>query len=105
MEKRKVERFDLNLEAFVREAGQSFDTKPSRLKTRDVSMNGACLLTPEPLPVDTKVSVDVIISIEGLAPNETGIALIEASGSVLPTDNEGMTIRFDETFRFLPYSR
>ena len=105
MEKRKVERFNLNLEAFVRVAGQSFPTKTSRLKTRDVSMNGAYLLTPEPLPVDTKASVDVIISLEGLAPSETRKALIEASETVLRTDSEGMAIRFDETSRFLPYSR
>ena len=105
MEKRKVERFDLNLEAFVRVAGQSSHTKPTRLMTRDVSMNGAYLLTPEPLPIGTKASVDVILSLRGLTPSETRKALIEASGTVLRTDSEGMAIRFDEKSRFLPYSR
>ena len=104
MEKRKVERFDLNLEAFVLAAGESSKKKPSRLMTRDVSMNGAYLLTPEPLPIGTKVKVDVILSLGGLAPSETQKALIQASGSVLRTDSEGMAIRFDDNSRFLPYS-
>ena len=104
MEKRKVERFDLNLEAFVLVAGESSRKKPSRLMTRDVSMNGAYLLTPEPLPIGTKVKVDVILSLGGLAPDETQKALIQASGLVLRTDSEGMAIRFDDNSKFLPYS-
>ena len=104
MEKRKVERFDLNLEAFVLVVGESSDKKPSRLMTRDVSMNGAYLLTPEPLPIGTKVNVDVILSLGSLAPSETRNALIQASGAVLRTDSEGMAIRFDENSKFLPYS-
>ncbi len=104
MEKRKVERFDLNLEAFVLVAGESSKKKPSRFMTRDVSMNGAYLLTPEPLPIGTKVKVDVILSLGGIAPSETQKALIQASGLVLRTDSEGMAIRFDDNSRFLPYS-
>ena len=104
MEKRQVERFDLNLEAFVLVAGESSKKKPFRLMTRDVSMNGAYLLTPEPLPIGTKVKVDVILSLGGIAPSETQKALIQASGAVLRTDHEGMAIRFDDNSKFLPYS-
>ncbi len=104
MEKRRVERFDLNLEAFVLVAGESSKKKPSRLMTRDVSMNGAYLLTPEPLPIGTRVKVDVIVSLGGIVPSETQKALIQASGSVLRTDSQGMAIRFDDNSRFSSYS-
>jgi len=104
MEKRLVERFDLNLEAYVLVAGESPGTQASRLTTRDVSMNGAYLLTQKPLPIGTKVNVDVILSLGGLPPSETQKALIKASGAVLRTDDEGMAIRFDENSKFLPYS-
>ena len=103
MEKRQVERFDLNLEAHVVVVGEAPDSGTSRLMTRDVSMNGAYLLTPEPLPLGTKVNVDVILSLGGTAPSETRKALIKASGAVLRTDSEGMAIRFDENSKFLPY--
>ncbi len=104
LEKRQVERFDLNLEAHLLVAGESPDIQASRLMTRDVSMTGAYLLTPEPLPIGTKVNVDVILSLGGTAPSETRKGLIKASGAVLRTDSEGMAIRFDENSKFLPYS-
>ena len=103
MEKRAVERFDLNLEAYVTSAGGNPKAKPQRLMTRDVSMNGAYLLTQKPLPIGTKVKVDVILSLESLSPGQTRKALIKASGAVMRTEGDGMAIRFDENSRFLPY--
>jgi hypothetical protein len=104
VEKRDVERFDLNLEAYVLVDGASPDAQAQSLMTRDVSMNGAYLLTPTPLPLGTKVNVDVILSLEGLTPRETRKALIKASGAVLRTDSKGMAIRFDENSKFLPFA-
>ena len=104
IEKRAVERFDLNLEAYVATAGDLPKVHPQRLMTRDVSMNGAYLLTKKPLPIGTKVKVDVILSLESLPPSQTQKALIKASGAVMRTDGDGMAIRFDENSKFLPFN-
>jgi len=103
-QKRAVERFELNLEAYVATAGGIPKAKPQRLITWDVSMNGAYLSTRMPLPIGTKVKVDVILSLESLPPGQTRKALIKASGAVLSTDGDGMAIRFDDNSKFLPYS-
>ena len=104
IDKREVERFDLNLEAYVLANGDSPETQPRMLMTRDVSMNGTYLLTAEPFPIGTEVKVDVILPLESRMHNVNQKALIKASGSVLRTDGEGMAIRFDENSKFLPFS-
>ncbi len=104
IEKRQVERFDLKLEAYVIQADNAARTETQQLTTRDVSMNGAYLLTKKPLPLGTKVKVDVILSLEGVAQQKTRKALIKAFGEVLRTDREGMAIGFDESSKFMPFA-
>ena len=104
IDKRQVERFDLNLETFVLANHDTPKTQPQMLMTRDVSMNGVYLLTDEPFPIGTEVKVDVILPLESLMPSVNQKALIKASGEVLRTDGKGMAIRFDENSRFLPFS-
>ena len=104
IENRKVERFNLNLEAYVFMGGNASATKPYNLITRDVSANGAYLLTDKPLPIGTKVKVDVVLSVEDQKNQAARKALIKACGSVLRTDREGMAIGFDESSRFMPFA-
>jgi hypothetical protein len=104
IDKRAVERFDLNLEAYVLANGEPFTNQPQVLTTRDVSMNGAYLLTDKPFPIGTEVKIDVILPLESLMHGVKQKALIKACGSVLRTDSEGMAIRFDENSKFLPFS-
>jgi hypothetical protein len=104
IEKRQVERFDLKLEAFVVRSEDAPQAESHHLTTRDVSMNGAFLLTKQPLPLGTKVKVDVILSMEGAKHQKMRKALIKAFGEVLRTDGEGMAIGFDENSRFMPFA-
>lgn len=104
IEKRQVERFDLKLEAYVVRSDDGPTTESHHLTTRDVSMNGAYLLTRQPLPPGTKVKVDVILSMEGANQQKMRKALIKAFGEVLRTDSEGMAIGFDENSKFMPFT-
>ena len=105
IEKRKVERFDLQLEAFVSLPGETSDTDMGNLVTRDISMNGVFLITDTPLPVGAKVNVDMILTLGGKKKQNSQKAWIKASGKILRTDNQGMAVGFDDKSRILPISK
>ena len=105
IEKRKVERFDLQLEAFVSLPGESADTDMGNLVTRDISMSGVFLITDRPLPVGAKVNVDMILTLGGKKKQDSQQAWIKASGKILRTDNQGMAVGFDDKSRILPLSK
>ena len=105
IEKRKVERFDLELEAFVSVPGDTGQTDMGNLATRDVSMSGVFLLTDAPLPVGSRVNVDMILTLGGKKKQNSQQAWIKASGKVLRTDNQGMAVSFDDQSRILPLSK
>ena len=92
IEKRTVERFDLQLEAFVSLPGSG-------------SQKEAFLMTERPLPVGSKVCVDMILTLQGRTKQGAQQAWIKASGKVLRTDNEGMAVGFDNQSRILPISK
>ena len=101
IEKRKVERFDLELEAFVSIPGETDRNASGNLVTRDVSMSGVYLVTDEPLPVGSKVNVDMILTLGGRKKEDAQQAWIKASGKVLRTDKQGMAVSFDDQSRIL----
>ena len=105
IEKRKVERFDLQLEAFVSLPGESANTDMGNLVTRDISMSGVFLITDRPLPVGAKVNVDMILTLGGKKKQDSQQAWIKASGKILRTDNQGMAVGFDDKSRILPLSK
>ena len=105
IEKRKVERFDLQLEAFISLPGEASHADKGNLVTRDISMNGVFLITDTPLPVDAKVNVDMILTLGGIKKQDSQQAWIKASGKVLRTDNQGMAVGFDDKSRILPLSK
>ena len=100
-----MERFDLELEAFVSQAGETGQTDMGNLVTRDVSMSGVFLVTDAPLPVGSKVNVDMILTLGGRNKQNAQQAWIKASGKVLRTDNQGMAVGFDDQSRILPLSK
>jgi hypothetical protein len=104
-EKRKVERFDLQLEAFISLPGETAHADLGDLVTRDISMNGVFLITDTPLPVGVKVNVDMILTLGGRKKQDSQQAWIKASGKVLRTDNLGMAVGFDDKSRILPLAK
>ena len=105
IEKRKVERFDLQLEAFISQPGEVSQEDSGSLVTRDISMNGVFLITDKPLPVGSNVSVDMILTLGGTKKQDSQKAWIKASGKVLRADSQGMAVCFDDKSRILPLSK
>ena len=97
-----MERFDLELEAFVCIPGETDPAERANLVTRDVSMSGVYLVTDAPLPVGSKVNVDMVLTLGGREKQNSQQAWIKASGKVLRTDNQGMAVSFDDQSRILP---
>jgi len=62
-------------------------------------------MTEKPLPVGSKICVDMILTLEGRTKQGAQQAWIKASGKVLRTDNEGMAVGFDNQSRILPLSK
>ena len=102
VENRSVERFELGLEAFVSVSEDSAGPDSLTMQTRDISSNGVYLLTETPLPVGTKVKVDMILSLEELK-KLGGKALIKTSGEVLRAESSGMAIGFDRNSKIIPF--
>ena len=103
-EKRSVERFDLGLKAFVSVSDDTDESESLAMLTRDISANGVYLLTDRPLPVGTRVKVDMVLSLDELK-KLGGKALIKTSGKVLRTETGGMAICFDRNSKILPFSK
>lgn len=101
MERRKIERFDLNLKAVV----QAVNHRGNGLKkliTRDASSAGAFFLTDHQLPIGTKVKVDLELpggNTEVISP--TGVR-IATEGSVVRTDDSGLVVCFDNKYKIIP---
>ncbi len=100
-ERRKLERFDLALPAVI----EILDLKPGMNGTsfdsftRDISSGGAFFVTPDPLPVGTRVAVDMVLKTERLPP-PSGYPQVKAAGHVVRTEPTGIAVCFNGRCRF-----
>jgi len=101
-ERRKLERFKLQLLANISVRGKDKDIKSIKLLTQDVCSGGAFFKTPNPLSVGTKVDLDLIIKIDRLKDITGNSALVNLTGTIIRTHREGMAICFDEDFKISP---
>lgn len=103
-DKRNIERFDLGLKAIVSIFDGAGESASLAMQTRDISANGAFLLTDAPLPVGTRVKVDMLLPLDELK-KLGGKALIKTSGKVTRKGAGGMVICFDKNSKLLPFSK
>jgi hypothetical protein len=99
-EKRKVERFDLHIDAMLNFQYESRVAKEIKLRSRDISCDGVFLETTNPLPIGTKVDLNLLVShqeINSHLKNEK--TNISTSGKVVRANEEGMVIEFDKTHK------
>ena len=102
-EKRKLERFDLQLPAKIepvnREGEEILD-----LMTSDISSGGAFFHTDQPLPEGTDVKIDLVLPMDELKKlqDEYHQVNIEIKGTVLRSDPGGMAIYFNKDYSIHP---
>ena len=88
-ERRKLERFALNLPASIRAIGSVSRTLD--LVTQNISAGGAFFLTDNPLPKGLKVLMELVLK------RESGLgkaAKLKINGKVIRSQPDGMAIMF-----------
>ena len=101
-DKRKLERFKLQLLSHITVHGQDKDIKKIKLLTQDVCSGGAFFKTKNPLAVGTEVDLDLILKIDRFKEVTGNSALVNLSGKIIRTHHNGMAICFDDNFQISP---
>ena len=100
-EKRKVERFNLHIEAILNVENEAIMDKAPILLTRDISSAGVFLTTSNPLPIDTRVDLERWLNhkevVIGSPKDER--SNISTSGKVVRTNEQGMAVEFDKLYK------
>lgn len=109
-EKRRLERFDLNIPARI----ERLDTRPDGgeeavfdLLTSDICSGGAYFYTPAPLSEGTRVRIDLVLPLDLLKrlKSDCHQAYIKLTGTVLRSESGGMAICFNPDYQILPHGK
>jgi hypothetical protein len=102
-ERRKLERFILVLPTTIEIVEpNSFVTEiSSEYLTRDVSSGGAFFLTPDSIPVGTRVKAEMTLKAETLR-TRSGFPRMKTRGYVVRTEPDGMAVCFNGRCRLVP---
>jgi len=103
IEKRKMERFDLELPAKLSGTGKEKEHESIELMTSNICAGGSFLITDKPLPKGTDVKMDLILPFDRLHEFGGRRSRINVSGFVIRTDQQGMAICFDKKYKISPY--
>lgn len=104
-EKRKYERFNIDVPVRVEVMSPEGDSETLKLETMNVSAEGAFLKPERPLREGTQVRVEIELSFEELksASDPDGVLIIAATGLVVRSGREGTAIHFCEDYDIKPY--
>jgi len=102
-DKRRVERFDLELPATIELLTPGKEKRLLNPLTSNISSGGAYFHTTQPLPEGTQVKIDLVLPLEKLRKlkKEHKQAYIKVTGTVLRSESEGMAICFDEDYQIM----
>jgi len=102
-EKRRLERFDLELPATIELLTPDQEKSLLNLLTSNICSGGAYFHTAQPLPEGTQVRIDLVLPLKKLRTlkEEHKKAYIKVTGTVLRSESEGMAICFDEDYQLL----
>jgi len=100
-EKRRLERFDLELPTTIELLTSDQEKSLLNLLTTNICSGGAYFHTTQPLPNGTQVKIDLVLPLDKLRKlkDEHKQAYIKVTGTVLRSESEGMAIFFDEDYQ------
>ena len=102
IEKRKMERFSLELPARFTWTGKDKKHESLEQLTSNICAGGAFFKTQKPLPIGTDVKINIILPLDKFKNAKLKRSYINVSGSVIRIDQQGMAICFDKKFLISP---
>ena len=104
-EKRSVERFDLQIKTILNVQDETTVDKQQILLSRDISCSGVFLDTEKPLPIGTRVDMNLMLNQLAFGQKESDDKInIITSGKVVRNNSHGMAVQFDELYKITPIS-
>ena len=101
LDKRTMERFSLEIPAYMQAADDS-DGETKEYLTSDICSGGALFQTDQPMAVGTEVDVELVLPMDKLREIKSDRVHIRVSGAVIRTDARGMAVCFDKKYKILP---
>jgi Tfp pilus assembly protein PilZ len=104
MEKRKLERFDLEIPSTIESLDQSSKTDVVESLTSNICSGGAYFKTNQPLAVGTEIKIDLFLPLNKFKRLKSICEKvhIDLRGIVLYSDPHGMGVCFDENYEIRP---
>ena len=102
-DRRKMERFDLQLPTKLFWTGENKEQESIELITYNICAGGTYFMTNSPLPQGTEVKMDVTLQRDKPSEPKRRLSIIDVSGHVIRTDHNGMAICFDREYKILPH--
>ena len=105
-EKRRLERFTLEVPAKIEVMDPAKNPGMLDLLTSNICAGGAYFQTTKSLPEGTEVKVDLILPLDKLEKlkDSQKHAYIKVAGRVLRTESTGMAVCFDQNYQIRPWN-
>jgi hypothetical protein len=102
-EKRRLERFDLELPATIELVTPDHEKSLLNLLTTNICSGGAYFHTKQPLPEGIQAKIDLVLPLDKLKKlkDECKQTHIKVTGTVLRSESEGMAMSFDEDYQLV----
>ncbi|OPX19258.1 MAG: hypothetical protein BZ151_10215 [Desulfobacca sp. 4484_104] len=97
-DRRRLERFSLDLPTTVLSVTPHVDIAESRLRTVDISSAGAFVATSSPFPTGTRMLLELQLP----GHEKLGHGLVKVKARVVRSVREGMGVCFDDDYQILP---
>ena len=101
-EKRKMERFFMELPAWITVINKNTEPRAFEVVTRDICAGGAFLQTDQPLSVGTDIEMNLILPLNNFSQLGSRRSRIDVSGSVVRTESQGIAVCFDKKYQISP---
>ena len=102
IERRKMERFVLELPAMLSVVDKSGQPMALEVVTNNICAGGAFFLTDTHMSAGTDVKMDIILSLKVNDKIEEKKTRIDIAGRVIRTDEHGVAVCFDKKYNISP---